>query len=854
MHNNDELPAEAASPTPEPRNPLQPEAAGDGAVSASNGRGLVLRRRGTVFVPTLVLVVGGSARRVGFILRRLLGKSCQRGVEILEFDTDRYEVEPSSGGWTDRDFVPLTVWRPSVILSLLDGRFPSFSWLHRAQIHTAIFRGAGQRPMIGALAFWANFPEVRARISAALGRLIALTPPGTIECDAAQVRVIIIASSAGGTGRGALIPMGLAIRDIIDEKQGSADANISVEAFILLHSCFQGVLDSASYQRAKANTYALFKELEYLEAHPADWPYRFRESEPIRRLKAPPFDRVVLVDSRTQSGQCVPLDDLYRFLAELLATRIGPRAVGSQKVDEISVNAPSTSVFGKRAVYQAIGGFVARFDRERTLDYAVPRFFKTRIADEVLLQQAVPPETFVADRLVPSPESILAKLEAAVQAEGDPLSPAQLARDTSYTPEFLRVNPPGDLAWEATRIAGTLSARRARFRQVLEKVKAELMAEVVAHAKKAFDAACAGLVGGVGACYEQLFRAVQALEARLADILPVDLRADEADHRVALDLLCQGPSLSVLRRRRTRARFRKWFEKFSVLVDVVRSADLRQACREVFEAGVAVLRARLDALGRLRAYLSSVSRSDSCPSSARASGIPGSAIIVSVVPPAADPRIYGDLLEKAIDPVAVVRESIGSFTKLLDARSEAEYATRLAPVVSGVCDRLLDVLLRLDIFEMSRRYGSVDLGRYLADALEIGPFISIERGLMGEHSVGELTIVTMPPGPEAERLRSEQSAELHVVDGEDPHIVAVTTSMTRIPLFALANLDSLREAYVAAMRRCKHEPEAFPHIHAAFLVRFENDEWSDEIVPRQGAISSEAKRVEGLTYECPRDD
>ena len=246
---------------------LEPSAARNGTTPEPKNDRLVLRRRRAVCVPTLVLCVGGSARRVGLALRRILSETPCGDVEILEFDTDRYEAAESSGGWVDRGFVPLTVWRPSVILSVLEGRFPSLSWLHRAQVHSAIFRGAGQKPLVGALAFWINFTEARDRISAALARLIQLAPPGKTETDAAQVRVVIIASSAGGTGRGVLIPLGLCIRDIIDQRQGSADANIAVEAFVILHSCFQEVLDTAKYERAKANTYALFKELEFLEVH-----------------------------------------------------------------------------------------------------------------------------------------------------------------------------------------------------------------------------------------------------------------------------------------------------------------------------------------------------------------------------------------------------------------------------------------------------------------------------------------------------------------------------------------------------------------------------------------------------------
>lgn len=832
---------------------LEPSAAGNGAIPEHKSDRLVLRHRRTVCVPTLVLCVGGSARRVGLALRRILSEAPRGDVEILEFDTDRYEAAEASGGWVDRGFVPLTVWRPSVILSVLEGRFPSLSWLHRAQVHSAIFRGAGQKPLVGALAFWINFTEVRDRISAALARLIQLAPPGKVETDAAQVRVVIIASSAGGTGRGVLIPLGLCIRDIIDQRQGSADANIAVEAFVILHSCFQEVLDTAKYERAKANTYALFKELEFLEAHPADWPYRFRESEPIRRLKSPPFDRIVLVDSRTQSGQSVRLSDLYRFLAELLALRIGPRGLGSQKIEEIAVNAASNGIYGKRAVYQAIGGFLARFDRDRTLSYAVPRAFRQRIVEELFLREEVPPDTFVSDKLVPSPASILAALEASVQAAGDPLSPAQLARDTEYTPEFLRVNPPGDLAWEGARVGGSLPERRARFRQALGKAKEELVAAARERAQTAFADACSRVVGGVAACHAQLAKVLQALDVRLSDLLPIDIGREEAEHRVALDRLQEGASSAIFPRARTRARFRQWFSRFKALVAATRSADLQQACREVFEAAVAVLRARLSEMEHLLSYLRTVSRSDGGFATEKDTGTPESAIITSLVPPAADARIYPDLLEKAIDPAGAVRASIGNFSRLLGAASEAEYAGRLEPVALTLRRAFLEELLRHDVFELCARYGNVDLGRYLADALKVSAFISVERAMLGEHTVGEITVVALPPGPVAEQLRSDQNAGLHVLDGDDPHCITVTRCMTQIPLFALANIDSLREAYLDAMRRCGTNPEGYPHIHGSFLDRFRKDESSDEIQPDRQEIATEAKPVEGLDHERPCD-
>ena len=781
------------------------------------GHAARIARRSMSAVPTLVIGVGGTGLKVNRHLRQLLRLGDSSHVEVIDLDTDIREGSLSGKGWVTQDFVDLRVARLDAILNHPE-RHPSLAWVPDGIQESRIWIGAGGKPINGALAFYLNQTRVADRIRGALTRLLELRSPGQQDMDPSLVRVVVVASTAGGTGRGALIPLAQCLRDIVEDAQGTPDTHISVEAYLLLPSCFSDVLKPQYLEVAKANAYGQLIELSILDEHPSSWPYRFPGSTREKRLTNPPFDRIVLVDRRTQSGEVAKLEDLYGFLAELLWLQVEKQTTESLLTDSLSVNVPDRTAYGKPARYQAVGGHVLKLDADRIIDYAVHRYVAERVVGGVLLQRELPADLVLREDLVERYEAVRTHMEEAVRQD-DVFARDQRLREEQLSGDFARVQLPADLAWVGADASASLDALRTRFSTQL-KVAAKA-AGVVARQRldKAFEAVAQRAIGGLPTCRSQLARVARDLRDELARYGEADIGVQEREHEIALSRLGEGPALTWFRGVRTRGRFRRWFAAYRNLAAAIRDAELHAACRAQLSEVLGAVDALLLRLGAIEEYLRSLRAAPPVATAAAPELAGGSAIMTAAVPASEDPAIYEGKLLPGSDPDDDVRATLGSFAALLRASDVEGWAAVLAQAADRVTHRFRTALGKHDIFELCADHGGPDVGRWIAEALRVRPFISLDRAKLGERDEGSVTIVSVPNSERAAACDDLQGGEVTVHHSDNPHRVVVMKAYTSFPLFALASLDDMRACYERILEESKRNPGRCPHIHKDVAAR-----------------------------------
>ncbi len=209
------------------------------------------------------------------------------------------------------------------------------SWLpdgDLASINTE--KGAGQVRSIARLLFFDQFSRfqhmVREQGNAVLNNIGRQQQLADLGLDIEhELRVVVIASAAGGTGSGSFIDAGLAIRSMRDPKPAQVDL------VLLLPGGFRG----AGLQRVNANSYAALMELEHVMRPGSAPPYVDRwTSDGTRPLNLMPYSEAYLIDTTNVSrDQTSDINHLYDMVADVLFEDFGNSEFSSRK-RSISVN------------------------------------------------------------------------------------------------------------------------------------------------------------------------------------------------------------------------------------------------------------------------------------------------------------------------------------------------------------------------------------------------------------------------------------------------------------------------------------------------------------------------------------
>ncbi len=310
--------------------------------------------------PTLFIALGGTGKEVVLRLRRRIlqndwgtpGNSRRlRDIgdfpiaSFIYFDTDTTEAIETDRAQRSAPLARAVAFKDAERLQHgvdvmrymreLDSYPHIRSWLPEgdlASINTE--KGAGQVRSISRLLFFDQFSRfqhmVREQANALLNNIGRQQQLKDLNLDIDhELRVVVIASSAGGTGSGSFIDVGLAVRSMRDLGQPQVDL------VLLLPGGFRG----AGLQRVNANSFAALMELEHVMRPGSAPAYVDRwTSDGSRPTNLMPYNEAYLIDttnvSRDQTGD---INHLYDMVADVLFEDFGNSEFSSRK-RSISVN------------------------------------------------------------------------------------------------------------------------------------------------------------------------------------------------------------------------------------------------------------------------------------------------------------------------------------------------------------------------------------------------------------------------------------------------------------------------------------------------------------------------------------
>ena len=336
--------------TPDPPTPDRPDA----AAARTAGQNVTKLR------PTLFVALGGTGKEIVLRLRRRIlqndwgtpGNSRRlRDIgefpiaSFIYFDTDTTEAIQTDRAQRSDPLARAVAFKDAERLQHgvdvmrymreLDSYPHIRSWLPEgdlASINTE--KGAGQVRSISRLLFFDQFARfqhmVREQGNAVLNNIGRQQQLADLGLDIEhELRVVVIASAAGGTGSGSFIDAGLAIRSMRDLSLAQTDL------ILLLPGGFRG----AGLQRVNANSYAALMELEHVMRPGSAPPYVDRwTSDGVRPSNLAPYNEAYLIDTTNVSrDQTSDINHLYDMVADVLFEDFGNSEFSSRK-RSISVN------------------------------------------------------------------------------------------------------------------------------------------------------------------------------------------------------------------------------------------------------------------------------------------------------------------------------------------------------------------------------------------------------------------------------------------------------------------------------------------------------------------------------------
>jgi len=178
--------------------------------------------------------------------------------------------------------------------------------------------GAGQIRSLSRLYFFDKYPLLRPMIEGKIDALISgvsnknKTDRLGLELQDSSLRVVVIASSAGGTGSGSFLDMGYLAKGLANKRIKGA----KVDLCFMLPSGYSGLAGS----RTEANTYGALMELETCFSQEFQFVQgwrKFREVEEFIPTK--PYDDVFLFDTiNLAMKKTAKKEDVFDMVADIL--------------------------------------------------------------------------------------------------------------------------------------------------------------------------------------------------------------------------------------------------------------------------------------------------------------------------------------------------------------------------------------------------------------------------------------------------------------------------------------------------------------------------------------------------------
>jgi len=296
--------------------------------------------------PTVFIAIGGSGKEILLRLRRRIlnadwnGKRLQDLSEFpianfLYFDLDTTDAKESDKSAKTDPFADTVVFQTGEVdqrrlnHSLYTRELDRFrlikEWWPKANVERIETpKGAGQFRPLSRLHFFSRADELKEiirqkgkAVEASLTNEQALEALGLRQTQK-DLRIVVVASVAGGTGSGSFLDMGYLLGTVFPE----AETNL----LLLLPSGFY----MAGKEMVCANGYAALMELEYCMRH-----NKYVEKWADHQLEVvveAPYKEVYLLDITNMAGEATRYtEDLYNMIADVLFEDFGSAEFAARK-------------------------------------------------------------------------------------------------------------------------------------------------------------------------------------------------------------------------------------------------------------------------------------------------------------------------------------------------------------------------------------------------------------------------------------------------------------------------------------------------------------------------------------------
>lgn len=353
------------------------------------------------FQPTIFLSLGTSSGKTNYRFKKLI-EQAYGGVPVLrtlwvDIDTD---IDPLAQPWiSPSERAELSGLNPAAVIQNIDN-YPAIKewWPDTTLLRAGMLAGGGapqQMRLIGRLALFRMFND-RTRGMAFIDRLKAATEAlfeieniRAVEAKSTDkirftvesgCRVVMVFSTSGGTGSAMSFDIAYLCRSLL---AGKSPTVISIS--VLPSVIDKAIQNETQTQREKvrANTYAWFKEDNYLTENPY-WNVQYPEG-PVVEVAAPPFDYRYVIDIENQGGYRLnSSDDVYNMIAHAIFLDTGSSIAGAMRGFTANVAALGDRFEGMPRAYSSLAAASLIFPKERLLEYCASRLARSLLVNGLL--------------------------------------------------------------------------------------------------------------------------------------------------------------------------------------------------------------------------------------------------------------------------------------------------------------------------------------------------------------------------------------------------------------------------------------------------------------------------------------
>jgi hypothetical protein len=368
------------------------------------------------FEPTLYIFLGTMPAQIGWRLRNLL-RQAYGNIPVVRFlwvDSDTTVDQQAAPYFSTMERAELSGFNADDVISNLK-MYPSIRnwWPRETRLKPGfIRRGANQIRLVGRLALFRMYndrnygPAFIDKLRHAIDQLQQIDNFDATEkmsknglryiVERGSARVVIFYSTCGAQGSSTCFDVAYLCRALL------ANNNPTIISVALLPPVLdRAIKNETQIQREKirANTYAWFKENEYLLGNPY-WRLTYPEGAPVS-VQAPPFDLNFLIDIGNQAGDRLGTeDDIFTMISQAVFLDTGSSIGGAMRGFNANVSTLLGEFQGRRRAYSSLAAASLIFPVRKISGYASARLGQLLISHGLLAESELKAVSETASALV----------------------------------------------------------------------------------------------------------------------------------------------------------------------------------------------------------------------------------------------------------------------------------------------------------------------------------------------------------------------------------------------------------------------------------------------------------------------